>query len=120
MGRCQSNGYERGVDLFSKTLEIDKNKFKEKILYKKTAPEKISENLKLAITVLKSLNKNNFTAENVKTALMEIANNLESRGELLHPVPYALSGADKSPDPFLIASILGKNETLSRLQKAIE
>ena len=108
------------LDLFSKTLEIDKNKFKEKILYKKTAPEKISENLKLAITVLKSLNKNNFTAENVKTALMEIANNLESRGELLHPVRYALSGADKSPDPFLIASILGKNETLSRLQKAIE
>ena len=50
---------------------------------------------------------------------MRIANSLESRGELLHPVRYALSGQDKSPDPFAIAFIIGKNETLSRLQKAI-
>ena len=50
---------------------------------------------------------------------MQIANNLENRGELLHPIRYALSGLDKSPDPFIIADILGKNETLSRLQKAI-
>jgi hypothetical protein len=50
---------------------------------------------------------------------MTIANTLESRGELLHPIRYALSGRDKSPDPFVIASIIGKNETLSRLQKAI-
>ena len=50
---------------------------------------------------------------------MRIADNLASRGELLHPVRFALSGLDKSPDPFIIASILGKNETLSRLQKAI-
>ena len=48
-----------------------------------------------------------------------IADNLESRGELLHPVRYALSGKDQSPDPFTIASIIGKNETISRLQKAI-
>jgi Anticodon binding domain len=43
---------------------------------------------------------------------------LESRGEILHPVRYALSGLEKSPDPFIIASIIGKNETLSRLQNA--
>ena len=39
---------------------------------------------------------------------MQIANTLENRGELLHPVRYALSGLDKSPDPFIIAEILGK------------
>jgi hypothetical protein len=50
---------------------------------------------------------------------MLIADHLESRGELLHPVRFALSGLDKSPDPFIIAEILGKDETLSRLQKAI-
>ena len=60
-----------------------------------------------------------FTNENIKNVLMQIANTLENRGELLHPVRYALSGLDKSPDPFVIADILGKNETLSRLQKAI-
>jgi len=50
---------------------------------------------------------------------IKIADGLESRGELVHPVRYALSGKDQSPDPFIIASIIGKNETLSRLQKAI-
>ena len=82
-------------------------------------PEKIHDNLKSAISALKEIDENTFTQENIKNVLMSIANTLESRGELLHPVRYALSGLDKSPDPFIIAEILGKNETLSRLQKVV-
>ncbi len=92
---------------------------KEKLIYKNYPQEKISDNLKLAVDALHSLAENNFTAENVKEKLMGAAGKLKERGELLHPVRYALSGRDSSPDPFLIASILGKNETLSRLKKAI-
>jgi hypothetical protein len=33
---------------------------------------------------------------------------------------YALSGKDKSPDPFIIAEILGKEETIKRLTYAIQ
>ncbi len=103
------------LDLFFNTPNIDKIK----LIYKTTTPEKISENLKLAISALENITEENFTLENIKDTLMNIANNLESRGELLHPVRYALSGRDKSPDPFVIASIIGKNETISRLQKAV-
>jgi len=103
------------LDFFSKSPTIDKTK----LIFKNTAPEKIAGNLKLAATSLESLNETDFTIHNVKNALMQIADKLEKRGELLHPVRYALSGLDKSPDPFIIASILGKNETLSRLQKAM-
>ena len=92
---------------------------KEKLIYKNSTPEKISNNLKLAIRALEDLSENNFTMENIKNSLMKVAEGLESRGELLHPVRYALSGLDKSPDPFIIASIIGKNETISRLQKAV-
>lgn len=92
---------------------------KEKLIYKNIAPEKISNNLKIAIKALDNLTEENFTADDIKNTLMIIADSLESRGELLHPVRYALSGLDKSPDPFIIASIIGKNETLSRLQKAV-
>ena len=107
---------ERGeLDLFFKTPEIDKTK----LIYKNFSPEKISNNLKLAIKALGDLNEDNFSTEIIKNTLMLIADNLESRGELLHPVRFVLSGKDKSPDPFIIASIIGKNETLSRLQKAI-
>ncbi len=92
---------------------------KEKLIFKNTAPEKIKSNLQQAIKALENIAENEFTSENVKAALMQIADTLESRGELLHPVRFALSGLDKSPDPFIIADILGKNETISRLQKAI-
>ena len=92
---------------------------KEKLIYKNYSSEKIKNNLELAIKGLGELDEKDFTVENIKNALMSIADNLESRGEILHPVRFALSGLDKSPDPFIIAEILGKNETLSRLQKAI-
>ncbi len=92
---------------------------KEKLLYKNCSPEKIKDNLRLAIDALQNLNEDAFSAEMIKIALTMVADKLESRGEVLHPVRYALSGRDKSPDPFIIASILGKNETLRRLQQAI-
>jgi glutamyl-tRNA synthetase len=103
------------LDLFFKAPEYEK----EKLLFKNISPEKIKNNLQLALKALSDLGENNFTQENIKNALMSIADTLESRGELLHPVRFALSGMDKSPDPFTIASIIGKNETLQRLQKAI-
>lgn len=103
------------LDMFFKAPEYEKSK----LIFKNTLPEKIKNNLMLAINTLTNLDEKDFTQENIKSCLMSIADTLESRGELLHPVRFALSGKDQSPDPFTIASIIGKNETLSRLQKAI-
>ena len=50
---------------------------------------------------------------------MQLAEKAESRGEVLHPVRYALSGKDRSPDPFTLASVLGKDETINRIKKVI-
>lgn len=107
---------ERGeLDFFFKTPIYEKSK----LLYKNISSEKISANLKDAVNALETLDEKDFTQENIKTLLMALADKLDSRGELLHPVRFALSGLLKSPDPFTIIEILGKNETLSRLQKAI-
>ncbi len=107
---------EKGdLDFFFKQPEYQK----EKLVYKDIPLEKISENIKKAVSELNNLEENNFNQENIKKVLMQIADKLDNRGELLHPIRYALSGLDKSPDPFIIAEILGKNETLSRLQKAV-
>ncbi len=103
-------------DFVTKTPEYDKTK----LIFKKSTQEKTEENIKIAMMALEKLDVNNFDTDTVKTTLMAEADKLESRGELLHPVRYALSGLDKSPDPFIIASILGKDETISRLQKAVE
>lgn len=41
------------------------------------------------------------------------------RGDTLWPMRYALTGKDKSPGPFEVASVLGKEKTLARINKAI-
>jgi len=93
---------------------------KENLIYKDTPKEKILNNINLAISSLEQIEEKDFNIENIKNSLMSIADSLENRGALLHPIRYALSGLSKSPDPFIIASILGKIETLKRLQNAIK
>jgi glutamyl-tRNA synthetase len=58
--------------------------------------------------------KNNFTVENIKVAIWPYAEKV-GKGNVLWPMRYSLSGKEKSPDPFIIAGILGKTETVRRL-----
>lgn len=102
-------------DFVFKSPSYDENK----LIYKDVALEKIKENISLAIKALENLTEETFDVENIKHNLMLLAEQLDSRGELLHPVRFALSGRDKSPDPFTIAYIIGKDETLERLQKVV-
>ena len=60
----------------------------------------------------------------VKDTLMPLADAEEvkgkgGRGGTLWPLRYALSGQERSPDPFTLVSILGTAESISRIQKAI-
>lgn len=42
------------------------------------------------------------------------------KGNVLWPLRYALSGQEKSPDPFILMSILGKDESIKRVKQVIE
>ncbi|MBV9159493.1 MAG: glutamate--tRNA ligase [Candidatus Kaiserbacteria bacterium] len=55
--------------------------------------------------------------ERLKESVWEYATK-EGRGNVLWPLRYALSGKEKSPDPFMIASILGKDTALARIAAA--
>lgn len=64
------------------------------------------------------------SSEMVKTALMPLADAEEARGKggrgaVLWPLRYALSGQERSPDPFTLISILDPREAISRLRRAI-
>jgi glutamyl-tRNA synthetase len=63
------------------------------------------------------------TAEEVKEILMPYADTITKemggRGAVLWPLRYALSGLERSPDPFTIISILGLRESLSRIETAL-
>jgi glutamyl-tRNA synthetase len=104
------------LDFFYKKPKLSK----EKLIYKNTSPLKILENLEETVKSFEMTDNSDFNKENIKIILMELADKLDSRGEILHPVRFALSGLDKSPDPFIISDILGKDETIDRLNDAIK
>ncbi|HEY4500366.1 MAG TPA: glutamate--tRNA ligase, partial [Candidatus Paceibacterota bacterium] len=60
-----------------------------------------------------------WNEENVKAVVWPYAEN-QGRGAVLWPFRYALSGRDKSPNPFTLASILGKEITLKRIERALK
>ena len=90
-----------------------------KLIYKDVSSQKIKSNLEEALDSLQMTEEEDFTFEKIKALLMDIANHMDSRGEVLHPIRFALSGLDKSPDPFILADILGKKEAITRINKAI-
>jgi glutamyl-tRNA synthetase len=67
---------------------------------------------------LNTIDESNFTKEIVKETIWPRACEV-GRGDILWPMRYALSGLDRSPDPFILAEIFGKEETISRLNNAI-
>jgi len=103
------------------TYFFDKPKYeKEKLLFKNADALKTAANLEKVVEALGMTEDSEYNKENIKITLMELADSSESRGEILHPVRFALSGLDKSPDPFILAEILGKTETIERLINAIK
>jgi len=55
--------------------------------------------------------------DKIKEALLPYAE-AEGKGEVFWPLRVALSGRKQSPDPFTIATIIGREETLARLTTA--
>jgi glutamyl-tRNA synthetase len=92
---------------------------KEMLIWKKDTDFAIPKNnLKIISEMIEKISEADFTEEKLKTLLMPKAEEL-GKGSVLWPMRVALSGKDKSPDPFCLLSILGKNESLTRIQKAI-
>lgn len=57
------------------------------------------------------------SADEAKAELWDLAETV-GRGELLWPLRVALSGKERSPDPFMLISILGRHESLNRIREA--
>lgn len=64
------------------------------------------------------------SSEEVKAALMPFADQEEAKGKggrggVLWPLRYALSGQERSPDPFTLIAILGSRESATRVEAAL-
>lgn len=82
-------------------------------------PKMTAEKLKKVLTLIVDIDDAVFTPEVVKTAIWDYATEV-GRGSVLWPMRFALSGREKSPDPFMLAGIFGKEATISRIERAIK
>ncbi len=88
---------------------------KELLLRKgKIEQEKVSSVLRATIKRLESAQPEDF-----ESALSDLIEK-EGKGTVLWPLRSALSGSETSPGPFEIASAIGKEETLKRLNHALK
>ncbi len=97
---------------------------REGLVWKKLAgkPEQYSAtkaNLEEVHSALNGLSEGSFDEGKVKEAIWPITEK-SGRGEVLWPMRFALSGAEKSPDPFVLSAVLGKKMTLERIKLAID
>lgn len=87
------------------------------IPWKDEPKEKAAEHLARVAELLEAL-PGTPTLDEVKNSVFPYAETA-GKGAVLWPMRYALTGAKRSPDPFTVASILGKDESLRRIRHAI-
>ncbi len=85
----------------------------------KILPEVASNHLKALTDLLEHVPHEGFLAAQLKDIIWPYAT-AQGRGEVLWPLRVALSGKEKSPDPFAIMGLLGKEETRKRIAQALQ
>lgn len=98
-------------------LEADPNPTMELLLKgAKAEASDVAKHLIRAVELIETLGEEP-TAEEAKEAVFPYATEA-GRASVLWPMRVALSGKEKSPDPFTLVSLLGKNTSIERLKKA--
>jgi glutamyl-tRNA synthetase len=100
-------------EFFFKAIQLEKSL----LFWKEMTSEELKESLQKSQVVLSQLNEQQWTRELIEQFLLAAAGN--SRGQLLWPLRASLTGVQKSPSPFDCAWVLGKEETLKRVEAAL-
>jgi len=86
------------------------------LLWKDTPSDTIQNHLEHIQNALSEASK--WSSEALKEVIWPYAED-KGKGEVLWPMRFCLTGEKKSPDPFTVAAIIGKEETLKRLNTAV-
>ncbi|MCA9353648.1 glutamate--tRNA ligase [Candidatus Nomurabacteria bacterium] len=87
------------------------------LLWKTSTADSTKNHLNKVLSIVQDLDSNgdaSYWKENIFPYADEVG-----RGDVLWPLRVSLSGLEKSPDPFTLMSILGKDESISRIKFAI-
>jgi glutamyl-tRNA synthetase len=101
------------LDFFFRTPEVSAGSLPER----KSNAEEAKKHLAHVHAALAALP--DFTTESIRASVWDYATE-NGRGAVLWPFRYALTGMERSPDPFVVAYAIGKEETLKRVKTAID
>jgi glutamyl-tRNA synthetase len=91
------------------------------LTWKDMTREDLNKSLCASLKILQKIDKNNFKIEFLQKRLLQKAKDFDhDRGKLLWPLRVALTGKNKSPSPFEMGAVLGKEKALKRIEKAIQ
>ena len=99
---------------FENKLQYDKGL----LIWKKMGDNDVISVLNELINILLKIKDGDWTQKKLETILLKKAEKEKDRGYLLWPLRVALTGKKQSPGPIEIAAILGKKETIRRLNEA--
>lgn len=91
---------------------------KQMLLWKDKSAGEMKANLIKVKEIIRSALIHEFNQKELETLIMPYAESA-GRGDTLWPLRVALSGKEKSPGPFEIMDMVGKDETLRRIEIAI-
>ena len=84
------------------------------------ADETAADALARAQTAMTAIPADNWTSDSIENALREAATAADLKlGKLAQPLRAALTGSDASPSLFEVASVLGREESMARVQRAL-
>ena len=112
---------------FSDISDMEKNKEfdyffsepkndKKKLIFRDDSLEKTLNSLEKVYKILSDIDELNWNKENLREKIFNLFIEGESVGSILHPLRMSLTGVKKSPNPFVLMDILGKEESLKRIK----
>lgn len=93
----------------------------ELLIWKKLDGKRVKENLQIIYDMLEKIRNENWTKEKIEKNIMDYLHERELKaGDYLWPMRAALTGLRASPGPFEVAEVLGKEESLKRINNGIK
>lgn len=106
---------KEGIGMFFETPTYAKELLK----WKTSTLEESKQHLTKILETINSLDEKEFSLQSIKNLIWPYAEE-NGKGNVLWPFRAALTGLERSPEPFTVSDILGKSETIKRIKKALD